>query len=167
MKLMNRLTRTALVAAALALAPACDDDHDHDHGEHSLEEEACEHLADGPATAVTAAATPSGDLPDVNVPHTRVDIAIPVLGHGSHQGYVALESAAEGHYHLFLGQDVPLKVLDASDAEVPFAATEQGSEACDDVAVHHEVHLGVGRYILAIEQTPEATLQLIVETSEE
>lgn len=149
-------------ALALALAACTPPEGGGDAGEQaSPEEEACEHLAEGPSSAVTAAADLDG-APDISEAHRRYDVTlIPV--DGGNGGSVAYAAAEEGDYLIFLGADVSLSVFDSSGAEVTLEASGRGSEHCGEIAAHHTVELGVGTYELVFGPTDETEVRVVVE----
>ena len=62
---MKKFLALTITLSLSIFAVACGDSEDHDQDAHSGEEEsieaeACEHMVDGPATAVTAGATEAG-----------------------------------------------------------------------------------------------------------
>lgn len=137
-------------ALSLSLVACGDDDHGHEHGEgeHALEEEACEHLANGPFADISANADVDGELENAAVEHTRVDIALVELVSGGYGGYVEFAAETAADFVFFLSDDVPMMVFDSAGNEVEIEATEVGSEECADIAVSHTVELEVGTYSL-------------------
>ena len=60
----------------------CEDSHDHAHD--SPQDEACEHLTDGPASSQAASDSDNDSVPDISTSHTRFDLALP--GEGDKKG---------------------------------------------------------------------------------
>lgn len=156
----HRLLTAAACAATLLGAPACGDDHE-EHGE-STEAEACEHLADGPFQAVSAAADQSGGLESINYPHTRVDVAL-VPVEGGNGGWVSFAADEDGDFGVFMDADVPLAVFDAGGDPVAFEASATGSAVCDAIGAVHTVELAVGTYALQLGPTSATTVGIVVE----
>lgn len=118
--------------------------------------EACEHFADGPSQAVTAAAT-EADAPSVTFAHTRVDIAL-VDFEGAMGGYVKYEADEAADFLFFLDSaDLPFELIGGSfesSAEV---------DLCDEVAVALTADLAVGPVVLKIGPTSATEVHLVVE----
>ncbi len=145
-----------ILAAGLALG-ACGKDEE----THGVEEELCEHMAEGPAQAVTAGADNAG-APSATYEHTRVDISLTDVT-GGKGGVVKYESGEATDYIFAMNKNIPVKIADAQGADVAVEATEVGSEACAEVAVQHTVALGVGTYYLSLGPTTETLVGLVVE----
>lgn len=126
------------------------------------ESEACEHLAEGPFQAVTAAADATGTLENAAYEHTRVNIALADI-EGGKGGFTSFESDGEGDFYFFLSADLPLKFLDGSGAEVAIESTTIGSDLCTEIAVKHVVELMVGTYTLEFGPTTETEVGLVHE----
>ena len=122
--------------------------------------EGCEHLKEGPASAVTATAATSG-APAVSNDHKRYDITLPA-GTGGNVGSVSFASAKASDYVLFLGADVPVKVT-GSSGDVAFEETAKASEQCTEVKGRHVVPLGVGTYTLTFGPTTQTSVSLVIE----
>ena len=122
--------------------------------------EGCEHLKEGPASAVTATASTSG-APAVSNDHKRYDITLPA-GTGGNVGSVSFASAKASDYVLFLGADVPVKVT-GSSGDVAFEETAKASEQCTEVKGRHVVPLGVGTYTLTFGPTTQTSVSLVIE----
>jgi hypothetical protein len=162
---MNRRLGFPLALILAAAIAGCGDDHDHDHEEElTAEEEACEHLSEGPFQAVTAVADPSEGLPNIAIEHTSVTVAL-VEDEGSYSGLVAFESGADADYVLFLDTNVPLVVFDGAGVEVPIEHTHGGSDVCTDIALSHTVELEVGTYTFDFGPTDVAELNVVHEAA--
>jgi hypothetical protein len=163
------LRRWPLVALALlgsltlsTLAACGDDEEDasadegnnHAHDEGTLAEEACEHTAEGPFLDVTATAVAEG-APSGTAEHTAVRVALATEGDGN-VGYVSYEADEDGDFVFFLSQDLPFAILDGAGAEVEIEATTP-VDTCGEVAVQHVAELSVGRYLLRLGPTTEAS----------
>ena len=124
--------------------------------------EACEHLQEGPAVAVTANATADGAAPSVSEPHKRYDVAL-VDVTGGRGGTVSFASADEGHHVLYLSADVPVEVRDGSGAVVDFEATATSISSCTEVKSKRELDLGVGTYRITFGPTATPSVSLVME----
>jgi hypothetical protein len=121
----------------------------------------CEHLRSGPATMVTASATTS-EAPAVRNDHRRYDIAL-VATTGGKGGSVRFAAPKASDYVLFLGSNVPVKVLDASGTQVPFEASATSSKVCGEVKGRHALPLKNEMYILTFGPTSESSVSLVIE----
>jgi hypothetical protein len=128
--------------------------------EHSLEEEGCEHMKEGPSMSVTASAQAEG-APVGAGEHTRFDIAL-VDVEGGKGGYVTIEADEDGEFVLFLGADVPVTISDGGGAEVAVEGSEPVA-LCTEVAVAHTFDLEVGAYTLFVGPTEASELRLVFE----
>lgn len=151
---MSHLRSVLVSLATLFLLTACPEP------EPTLDDEACEHLAGGPAVAVTAAAT--GDGPLIGEEHTRYDVAlVPVTG--GNGGAVRFASAEAGDHVFFLGAGVPLAVVDGSGQTVTPEETRTTGLACAEQKARVVVPLGVGTYHLRFGPTTESEVRVVVE----
>lgn len=125
--------------------------------------EACEHLNEGPATAVTATLTAVG-APSVSEGHKRYDITL-VESDAQYAGHVLYNSKEEADYVLFFDQDVKLEVKDDADAVVAIEESASSSVACGTVKARYVVPLGVGLYSLHLGPTAASTVSLVIEES--
>ncbi len=152
----------AILGLVVALC-ACDDDtDDQHHDEHGAEAaaDACEHMKDGPAQAVTAAAT-EADAPVVSIPHTRVDVTLTDHG-GANGGFLRFEADEAGEVVFFFGADVPVKVGGAA------LSGGEPVDACAEAAVHYELDLDVGPVTIEVGPTDETSVGFVfVETGHE
>ncbi|HZA14897.1 MAG TPA: hypothetical protein VE618_10385 [Myxococcaceae bacterium] len=125
--------------------------------EESVDAEACEHLQLGPAVA-----TASGETVDDD--HRRYDLALNASANPS--GTVSFASTADGHYFVFLNENVPLTVR-LGTTDVAAEATQTGSSECTEIAVRHEYPLAVGTYQLVFGQTSETAVSIVIEPEHE
>ncbi|MEZ4432128.1 MAG: hypothetical protein R3F65_06910 [bacterium] len=156
------MRRLALLALLLPLA-ACDDhDHDDEHAHEDLTAEACEHGAEGPFQAVTAAAPV--DAPAIQgYSHTRVDITLPA-GPDGNGGAVAFNVSEAGDYNFFLTADVPIAFL-VDRAPLPIEDTVAVTE-CEAIAVHHTVELPAGEVFLMFGPTAATEVGVVFEAAD-
>ena len=157
---MVKYLLTLSAAFMISTAIGCGDDHDHDHhGEHSPNEEACEHMKDGPATALSAGADAAGatDTTHEAWEHKRVDLTLVASG-DSFVGFVKYEAEAAGDYLFFVNNDAVLKVGGAS-AEATASVSE-----CSEVGRADTFELEVGEHVVEVTSSSE-TVQLVVEVS--
>lgn len=159
MKPMKTQWWMVMTAAALAVA-GCEDGHDHEH--ESPEEEACEHLKDGPAAALTASTTDDGADADVSKSHTRFDITLP--GDGDKKGgYAKFISAKAGDYLLVLNADVPVQLLDLQGNAVTPKTEATAQTGCSAVKRRAVYTLGVATYRLKLGPTAAASVGVLFE----
>lgn len=125
--------------------------------------EACEHLNEGPAVAVTATLS-AQDAPDVSEGHKRYDISL-VAQNEQYTGHVLYNSKEEADYVLFFNQDVNLEVKDAENVTVDIETSASSSVACGTVKARYVVPLGVGLYTLKLGPTAASTVSLVIEES--
>ena len=147
----KKLLSACLLSSALLIA--CNNANEADV-------EGCEHLKEGPASAVTATASTSG-APAVSNDHKRYDITLPA-GTGGNVGSVSFASAKASDYVLFLGADVPVKVT-GSSGDVAFEESAKASEQCTEVKGRYVVPLGVGTYTLTFGPTTQTSVSLVIE----
>ncbi len=162
---MHKFRTISLFGSALLFSVGCSDSDPHSHHEESPEEEACEHLADGPFEAVTAAALP-GDGADISFEHTRVDVALLADG-DEFYGWVSFAADEDAEFTFFLTDDVPFAIQDLNAALVAVEESEIGSEFCDDIAVSHTFDLAVGTYALSFGPSASDSIGLVVEEAGE
>lgn len=152
--MMKKLLSACLLSSALLTG--CGESNEADT-------EGCEHLAEGPAVAVTATTSTSG-APAVSNDHKRYDITLPA-GDGGNVGSVSFAVSSTQHYVFFLGADVPLKVTNSSGVEVAFESTATRSETCEDVKGRSVAELLVGTYTLTFGPTSQSRVSLVIEES--
>lgn len=143
-----------LLACAEDAAPHADDDP---------AAEACEHLAEGPAQAVSAKTTDvAAELADVSKRHTRFDVTLPADVSGTYAGYVKFLAPAAGSYLLVANATVPLQVLDSTGLAVaPTAQTSVG--VCPAVKTQLVYPLGVATYRVKIGPHSQPLVGLLFE----
>jgi FAD/FMN-containing dehydrogenase len=152
---MKTQLSSALLASLLALsacAPAVEEGPD---------VEGCEHLQEGPATAVTASASATS-APAVSNDHKRYDVALGDVA-GGRGGSVSFAVSEAGDYVLFLGRDVPVRVSAPGGATVEAEERLTSSPVCTEVKVRATYALGVGTHTLTFGPTSEASVSLVLE----
>ncbi len=158
------MKRTLLIIILLFATACGDDNKTTTEVVETPEGEACEHLAEGPFKAVTAAAASIDAVENAAVEHTRVNVALTDY-EGAKGGFVEFEADATGDFLMFLSADVPLTVFDSSGNEVVIESTTLGSDLCTDIAATHTVELEVGTYVLAFGPTNVTEVGLVHELS--
>ncbi len=125
--------------------------------------EACEHMNNGTATAITAV---QGDVtpPSVSAGHTRYAITLPASNE-QYAGKVLYNSSEETDYVLFFDQDVTLTVLDPDQQVVAIEASASSSVACGTVKARYVLPFGVGPHTLQLGPTAASTVSLVIEES--
>ena len=151
---MNRFAIVTLCLVFLMTVAGCGHD---DHDDHSANEEACEHMKEGPNTTLTAGsdADSATDTEHTDWEHKRVDITLVESG-GTHVGFVKYEAEAAGDYRFFANNEATIKIA----GEAP-EATGSVSE-CDEVKGVDTFELPVGEHVVEISST-KSTIQLVVE----
>jgi hypothetical protein len=129
--------------------------------EESVDVEGCEHLKEGPATAVTATATATG-APAVKADHSRYDVTL-VDVTGGKGGTVTFAATEEGDYVLFTGTAVQVSVKDANGAAVGIEASATSSAECTEIKGRHTIPMKVGTHTLTFGPTPQATVSIVIE----
>lgn len=129
-----------------------------------VDAEGCEHLREGPSVPVTASATAS-NAPAIDDDHQRYDVALTDVP-GGKGGRVRFAPAAAGDYVLYLGAEVPLKVLDSAEQGLPFESSATTSEGCSEIRGRHVVSLSVGTYQLSFGPTSASSVSVVVEPEE-
>lgn len=157
--------RLVLSGSALMLSVSvggCGDDHDHDHDHEQVLplEDACEHLADGPNEAVTAAA--DGETgPDITEDHTRWDITLTAVD-GGNGGSVTFAPAEAGEFLFAMTADIPAMLFDGNGNEVALSAPGAEDGTCDLAQASYAVDAAIGTYTLSFGPTDATTVQLVV-----
>ena len=163
----------ACALAVAALTTACDD---HDHADthahadaaggeaaaENVEAEGCEHLAEGPATALTAAAPGSAEVPAVSDDHTRYDITV-ATADGVTAGVVEFASDAAGEHSLFFNTEVGLEVTGPDGAVVPVDHAHTSSTLCAEIKYWAIYDLDVGTYRLRLSPAQPGVVGLVIE----
>ncbi len=164
-------TKILMVAFVLMGAVACGDEDDHDNNHdnhnnennHNLEEEACEHMADGPFESVTAT-TDAASGPSIAVEHSRVDVTLVDDGNGMFTGFVTFPAGEEAEFAFFLSADVPFTITDSGGTEVAAEETNGPLDACaTDVLASMVYDLEVGTYTIEIGPTSETEVGIVHE----
>ena len=171
-------TKVLILAFVLAGAVACGDDHDHDHDnnhdhnnhennhnnhEGGAEEEACEHMADGPFESVTATAD-AMDAPSIAIEHTRVDVTLVDDGMGMYSGFVTFPAGEATEIMFFMSADVPVTVTGPDGMPVDAESTGGPSDLCPtDVLASAVYDVEVGTYTIEIGPTAEAEVGIVHE----
>ena len=162
-----------MALAATTIGCGDHDDHDdHNHSDHSdheggAVEEACEHLADGPAESVTAVVDMASTLPSIAADHKRYDIALVDDGNGVKTGLIEFSADEAGDFVVFLNGDVELSVLALADGqEVAAEATGEGVGTCSEIVASSTFEFEVGTYMFSFGPTDAEEVQVVVEHSE-
>lgn len=148
-----KLFSAVLLSSALFLA--CGDE------EETADSEACEHLKEGPTSAVTASASGTG-APAVSNDHRRYDIALADVT-GGKGGSVSFAAAEGTDYILFTSADVPVTVKNSSGATVSPEESVKSSATCAEVKGRHTFPMSVGTYTLTFGPTTAASVSLVIE----
>jgi hypothetical protein len=140
------MKRWLLTLAALPLVQVGCDDHSHGG---SVAADACEHFANGPIVALTAASD-AGTAPRADLLHTRYDVQLIDVA-GTPGGVVAFAVDEAGEYNLFLDAGVTAGLAPSTGGE-PLAPELEGTTDadCADVARWYTWDLEVGTYVLTL-----------------
>ena len=169
-KIVQTLSFTIVFTGALgtgcpgentADAGAGADAGEEEHG-HDVEEELCEHMAEGPAVAVTAGSTLT-DAPDVSTEHTRHDVTLLADEGSVYSGSVAFAADEAGEFFVALNTDVTVAFLTGSGDAIAIEETEMGSELCTEVGIIHVIDLEVGTAELRFSGATEEVVQVVIE----
>ncbi|WP_426751271.1 hypothetical protein [Myxococcus sp. Y35] len=154
----KKLLAAFLLSSALVSAGCGDDASDEEHG---VDAEACEHLQEGPASAVTA--TLGTDAPPaIRADHRRYDVTL-ADGPDGKQGSVSFAASEATDFIFYTNADVPFSITDASGASVDIEESTSSSEDCADIKGRHVVPLTVGTFILTFGPTTASTISVLVE----
>lgn len=127
--------------------------------------EACEHLADGPSVAVTAAA--SGEGGAISDDHRRYDITLPATT-GGFGGRVHFAAEEAGDFVFFFNRTVSAAYRAATDGAATAVEDRQTSGlSCAEIGQRDVVPLAVGTWVLDIGPTDSAELSVVVENAAE
>lgn len=129
--------------------------------EESADTEGCEHLQEGPATAINASASGTG-APAVSNDHRRYDITLTDVT-GGKGGSVSFAASEGTDYILFTSADVPVTVQNASGQAVTPEESVKSSSECTEIKGRHTFPLSVGTYTLTFGPTTATSVSLVVE----
>lgn len=153
----NRLTHLGLVLfLTVAAATGCG------HEDENPDVEGCEHLKEGPASAVTAAATATGAMA-IAADHKRYDVSL-VDVTGGKGGVVTFAAAKEEDYIFFLSADVPVKFSAGGMAIAP-ESMAKSSPTCAEIKARYVVPLKVGTTQLDLGPTTQTSVGIVVEAA--
>lgn len=158
---MKAVTLLCICTIALFMTIGCSDSAtDVDH-HHHLVEHACEHMTNGPATAVTAVVNGTG--PDISAVHTRFDITLTDTLGGKKGGYVLFTPAEHGEWAIFLDKDIPLTVVGHDGSVVTAEDDDLHLEKCAAIVAGAAYDLHEETYTLVLGPTTEETVSLVME----
>ncbi len=147
-----KMKRFSAVLLSVAFLVGC--------GEASSDSDACEHLQEGPASAVTASANELG-APAVSHDHRRYDISL-IDGTGGKGGSVSFAVAEAGRYTVFLNGEVPVNLKDANGQRIEVLASGADSSKCSELKRMHFFELAVGTYSLTFGPTTAGSVSLVI-----
>ena len=147
-----KMKRFSAVLLSAALLVGC--------AEETLDNDACEHLQEGPASAITASANTAG-APAVSNDHRRYDISL-IDGTGGKGGSVSFAVTRANDYTLFLTGEVPVNLRDANGQRIEVTASGTGSSDCSEVKRRHLFALEVGTYSITLGPTTESSVSLVI-----
>jgi hypothetical protein len=165
----SRLFSLLLPVCSLAIACTGTDDGGTDAGaeeeshEDQINEEGCEHMAEGPSESVTATASLEGTQTDISTAHTRFDISL-VEDNGQYKGFVTYDASEEGELFLFLNANIPTQVSRLSDGSaVEIEETDEAFSLCDAVSVLHVLDVEIGTLAIEFGPTSETEVHAVAE----
>ncbi len=158
---MKKKLLAALLMSTALLAAGCGGD---DEEEENPDVEGCEHLKEGPSTAVTATLT--GTPPAVDDDHRRYDITL-VSGTGGNTGSVSFAAAEATDYIIYTSADVGLLVKNASGATVEVEESAKSSSECTEIKGRHVVPMTVGTYTLTFGPSTASSVSIVIEHAHE
>lgn len=147
-----KLKRFSAVLLSVALLVGC--------GEETIDSDACEHLQEGPASAITASANETG-APAVSNDHRRYDISL-IDGTNGKGGSVSFAVTEANNYTLFLDEEVPVNLKDANGQRIEVVASGTGSSECSEIKRSHIFALSVGTYSLTFGPTTTGSVSLVI-----
>lgn len=152
-----------IVILAMVLgAQACGDEEAPAEGvEEGLDAEGCEHMEEGPAVPITAAADPAA-APDATAEHARVDIALAPDG----TGIVTYAAEAPGDYTFYFDKPVDLTIT-APDGSLLALESSAPVDLCEAVAVKQVFELALGLHTIALDASGQAEVRMVVEAAGE
>lgn len=151
---MKKLLATCLLSTALLVGCSGDE-------EESADVEGCEHLQNGPATAITATPGAAG-APEVSNDHKRYDVTLVDVS-GQKGGSIAFAASEAADYVFFLNTDVPFAVASAGGQAVAIEESAKSSTECTDIKGRYIVPLEVGTYTLSFGPTSATSVSVVVE----
>lgn len=163
-----RKTKTLNTLMALALTvtlAACSDDgggavdsKPGPDGGHSVDNEACEHMAKGPFADVTAG-TDAASAATVAMDHKAYRVSLAA----NQTGFVKLAAAAIGDHVVFTDTDIAFAIKDDKGGTVSIEESLKSVSACSQVKGKHtfEVPL-VGTYVFELGPVAKAAKVLLV-----
>lgn len=148
--------KTKLLIAAVAgslLFTACG------AGEPDPDAEFCEHLQEGPASAVTAATM---SPPAIAADHTRYDVTLTDVT-GGKGGQVTFAADEATDFIFAFNKDVPVAFKKSDGTAITPEETVKTSTGCTDIAAKYTVPLEVGTVTLDFGPTTETQVGIVVE----
>lgn len=158
---MTKKLLAAFLLSTALVSVGCGDDHPEEEG---VDAEACEHLQEGPATAIIANLGTNNPPPEIRADHRRYDITLMTGPDGAH-GIVSFAASEAADYVIYTNADVPLSITTASGEAVEIEESTRSSEGCADIKGRHVVPLTVGTYSLYFGPTSTATVGVLIEES--
>jgi hypothetical protein len=153
----------SLSALALFGAGCGDDDDPEQHEDPDVE--ACEHMQEGPPSAVMAAAAFSISAPAVRNDHQRYDLTLTDAA-GSKSGFVTFAAAKAGEYIVYTSAPVKLSVKNAAMVEVAPESSATSIARCTEVKGKHVYDLAVGTYVIGVGPETSDKVSLVLEANE-
>ncbi len=135
----------------------------HEAHEEDPRAEACEHLAQGPAKALTAGVDDASAV-DVSAGHTRFDLALGDVA-GAKGGVAKFSVAAAGDWMVALSEDAKLAVVGPNGAVIAPESSLPGGPTCSAAKVIHTYELGVGSHLLRFGPGSSAAVNLVIEAA--
>lgn len=147
-----KMKRFSAVLLSVAFLVGC--------GEASIDSDACEHIQEGPTSAITASASETG-APAVSSDHRRYDLSL-IDGTDGKGGSVSFTVTEADDYTLFLTEAVPVNLKDANGQRLEVEASGTGSSECSEIERRHTYSLAAGTYSLTFGPTSASSVSLVI-----
>jgi hypothetical protein len=148
---MKKTTWLSALSLLALVSGACGNNVD----DPSEEAELCEHMTEGPQTAVTATADGTGAA--VNTDHHRYDVT---LTSGARSVSFAASEAED--FRFALNKNLPLTLTDSNGVAIGVEETKTSGISCDAVKVIYTAALPVGTSTLTLGGT-DTSVSVVVE----
>ncbi len=136
---------------------ACGDEHSHE----DPDVEGCEHLTEGPYTAITATADTTG-APTIAADHMAYTVSLPA-GASGNSGHVAFAADDAVPWVFYLDQTVTAAFTTSAGAPITPSESATSSAACPEIAGRFVVPLEVGTAFLQLSSPTVSTVNVVVE----
>ncbi len=133
----------------------------HEHGHEDPDVEACEHIAGGPYTPVTATTQTTG-APAIAADHRAYTVTLPADPNGF-GGFVSFASGEAVPYIFYVDQNVVAAFTTSGGAPITPQMSGTSVAACTEVMGRHVVPLQVGTAYIGLSSPTVSTVNVVVE----